>query len=847
MRPFGVAGGTYLGVSVLSAWTLSGAPLAATDLWSRFARSAGADVLIDQGIPKSATEWLLVGHAYSDVAVPHLAVSVEIGGCRKTLNVVGDRTWRDGVPTAPAPFTKMPLDWARAYGGAGFAANPFGKGYGGLDLPNIEIPGQMIRSSNDRPAPACFRAYPIDGPQRTSQLGTYDQRWLETEFPGFPSDIDWRVHNLAPEDQRRENPFAAGERVVLHHLVEGSPRVELRIPDVAARCFTYREPGDLREVALELRTLWLLPDEDMLVLVFQGSRLIGDMLGSDIGGVIVGLDASDRRREIAHFQQALARRLDLDVGAAEMLDDRPLMPEGLAFPDFLGRAEDLTMPDRTGALEANLYAGAELRRQRALELFAEAGYEGGEELFPRQVPPTRSQAPLAEQMRQASEEATRQRARAEAKLGALRERALDEMRALGVDPAGLERPRPGPPPVLAATHLATMQRIVSEARAAGRPLEAFERQLDDPEFHRDLFEKEARGREMYRRSAHRTEGLPESDLDRIVLVREQVEEAIHARSSLERTDLTAAELGELDLSGMDLSGAWLEGANLSGCNLSGAKLDGAVLAKANLGDAILCRTSLRRANLGNARLVWTSVEGCDLDDAVLAGADVRGATFTCCNLRGADLSEIRVEGTRFLRSDLSNVTFLKMKLGDTRFESCGLDGTSFLEADLTGASFEGCRMTKTVFVTCTAEQAIFANAIIDNARFVSSCRFEKCDFRGAQLSRSTLRACSFAESSFVSATLDDSDLSAASFVGAHMYRATLRRALATECDLRGAILTGANLMFAVLQGSDIRGADIRGANLFSTDLALVHADSDTRLDGSLVSRARHRPLRKEVT
>jgi uncharacterized protein YjbI with pentapeptide repeats len=854
MRPFGVAGENRLGISLVSAWTLAGSPLSVQDLWRRFIAGAGAETILDAAIPKSRAEYLVAGCAHAASPVTHLAVTVEVGKHRKVLNVVGDRYWLNGVPTQPEPFTTMPLDWRHAFGGDGFAENPTGKGYvvgfaDGTPLPNVELPGRMIESPRARPQPASFGPFGIEWPQRTRGLGTYDQRWLEHDFPGFARDIDWRVHNAAPEDQHFEQPFAPGERIVLHNLVAGQPRVELAIPSVAGRCFVYRDEHarDLREVSVTLRTLWLVPDQDLMVLVFQGSEPISGMLGSEIRGVLAGLDAADRRREQEHFARALTARLDPELGAAELLDDRPLMPEGMRFPDFEERAEDLSLPSRTGAREANLCAGAELRRQEALRLFAAAGFEGGEALFPPQRPPVPSKKPLAEQVREATEEANRQQRDAEAKLAKVREQALEEMKRLGADTSFLDGPRPGPPPVLASVHLSMLQEIVREARASGVPIDVYERQLDDPELHRELFEQEARGREAYRRTAHRTEGDPELSFDRMASLRAEVEEAIRNRTSLSQADLTGAELGELDLSDMDLTGAWLEGANLAGANLTNARLDRAVLAKANLGEAVLRGTSLRGCNLGKARLVWTALECCDLERAILERADLRGAVLTRCNARGVEMSDARFESTRFLECVLAEVTFLKTTLVGASFSGCSLDDANFIEVVLDGVVFERCRAAKAAFVTCSGVGANFSDAILENARFALDCRFDEADFRRADLRKSTLRGCSFARARFDEGKVDGADLSQATLVGASFHRAELRRVLAIGCDLRGAVLRAANLMQAVLLESDIRGADIRGANLFGADLALVHADGGTRLDGALVTRVRQRPLRKETS
>lgn len=854
LRPFTTSGTHRVGVSLLSAWSLGGAVHAEQELWPRFARAAGADCVLDQGIPKSLSEYLLVGHAHSAEPVPHLPVSIEIGGRRKVLNVVGDRVWRRGVPTQPVPFTKMPLDWQHAFGGEGYADNPLGKGFvtgdpEGVPLPNVELPGRMIRFPGDRPPPAGFGPFGIDWPQRTRGLGTYDRRWLEHDFPGFARDIDWRVHNVAPEDQRFEAPFAPGQRVVLYNLVEGRPRVELSVPRVVARCFVWRdvEGRALSEVPLALRTLWLVPDEDMMVLVFCGAEPVSSMLATEIRGVLCALDACDSPRGIEHFARALERRLDRELGAAEMLDDRPLMPEGMDFPDVVARTEDVTLPERSGALQANLYAGAELRRQEALKLFREAGFENGEELFPPLAPPASSSGPITEQIRNALEEAEKQREAAEAKMAELRAEAIAELEKLGIDPSFLDQEQAGPPPILASQQLAMLEQIVRDARAAGVPMEAFERQLQDPDFHRELLEREAMGREAYRLSAHLTDGLPQSDVERVQAVRALVEAAVRERASLAQADLTGADLSELDLSGMDLRGAWLEGASLHRANLTKAQLDGAVLAKADLSGAVLSGTSLRRANLGKARLVWTAVERCDLGEAILASADLRGARFHRTTLRGADLGEARLERALFEECDIGGVTFLRTSLANVDFAACKLEECNFIEVELERTSLQRCRLAKAVFVTCKGTGPVFYEADLENARIVAGCAFEQADFRRARMPRSTLRGGRFARAWFDEADLSESDVSQACFEQARFYRADLRRALATECDLRDAMMAGANLMFAVLQGSDLRGTDLRGTNLFSADLALVHADGATSFEGALLKRVRHRPTRKEAS
>ncbi|HJL15501.1 MAG TPA: DUF2169 domain-containing protein [Sandaracinaceae bacterium LLY-WYZ-13_1] len=854
-RPFGVRGEQRLGMSVLSAWTLEGAPLPAQELWKRFMRAAGSDAVLDQAIPKSASEWLLVGHAHAPQPVTELVAGVETPGGYKAVSVVGDRTWRGGVPTAPETFTKMPLDWSRAFGGEGFAHNPLGRGFTtgdpeGVALPNVELHGRMIASPSDRPEPAGFGAFGIDWPQRTEGLGTYDRRWFERDYPGFAADIDWRVHNVAPLDQRMEAELQPGQRFVLHNLMEGRPRVEVALPEVVARCFVYgdEEAPAPEEIALSLRTVWFVPDEDMMVLVATGSRRVESPLASDLAGILVGLDWSALPRGREHWSAALAARLDKsEDGVVQALDDGPLMPDGIHFPDLAQQAEDLTLPERSGALEANLHEAARRRREEALRAFTGAGFEGGEELFPEPPPPRQpSSAPLGEQdVQSARRQAKEQQDKAREQLAKLRQEARATFEAAGFDPELLDAgPKPGPPPILASTQLEILEEAVREGRAAGLPTEVFERQLGDPTFHRQLIDQEHQGREAYRRMAHHQEALPEEPPEDVrSALRERVEAAIRDRTSLSEADLTCADLNELDLSGMDLRGAWLEGAELSKANLTGALLERAVLAKADLTDAVLDNTVLRYANLGRSRLLFTRLQGCDLAETILAHANLRAASFVGCDLHGADLSEARFERTRFASCDLSGATLFQMSLAGVELADCALAEATLVEVTLDGVAFHRCDLSQAALVTCSGAEVRFDEARLVNARFVAGCVFDGADFRGADLSRATLRGVSLEGADFSEAALVGADLSEARCASARLERADMRRVLATECELRGAGLRGANLMESVLQGADLRGADLSHTNLFGADLALVRGDDATTLEGALTTRMRVRPLR----
>jgi hypothetical protein len=194
------------------------------------------DDLPDRG---DAFEVVVLGTAHAPEGAPitERTVAFEIGGERRELLVIGDRTWEgegDGaVISSPAPFTTMPIGWDRAFGGSieveideGSTVpvvdvrNPAGRGFdpapmaaglgeslrcpppfprwsGPRPLPNVESSDRRIARWSDTPDPAGWGAVPtswaiaqspyraapgcvLDGPPQDGRIA------LEGLAPGAP-------------------------------------------------------------------------------------------------------------------------------------------------------------------------------------------------------------------------------------------------------------------------------------------------------------------------------------------------------------------------------------------------------------------------------------------------------------------------------------------------------------------------------------------------------------------------------------------------------------------------------------------------------------------------------------
>lgn len=119
---------------------------------------------------KLATDVVVIGNAIAPggVGVPRLDVFVEVAGRRKRLRVFGDRhcLYRSNAApafTEPEPFTELPIQYERAYGGrdirsipgqpfyyprnhsgVGLALKNSKEAIEGLPLPNIEDPDDLL-------------------------------------------------------------------------------------------------------------------------------------------------------------------------------------------------------------------------------------------------------------------------------------------------------------------------------------------------------------------------------------------------------------------------------------------------------------------------------------------------------------------------------------------------------------------------------------------------------------------------------------------------------------------------------------------------------------------------------
>lgn len=197
---------------------------------------------------KPGIDVIVNGTAYAPNGKPvrEMQAGVKFGPLQKVLNVVGDRIYDAGSYSAPHPFARMPIVYERAYGGTTAdqktdPRNPLGVGFGHArsadpavrtQAPNITYPAEPFTSPSDKPRPAGFGALGRGWQPRLPLAGTYDQAWMDAQWPLPPKDFDPRYNLAAPADQQLPH-LNSGEQATLIGLTPGG-RWSFRLPRVVA-------------------------------------------------------------------------------------------------------------------------------------------------------------------------------------------------------------------------------------------------------------------------------------------------------------------------------------------------------------------------------------------------------------------------------------------------------------------------------------------------------------------------------------------------------------------------------------------------------------------------------------
>lgn len=266
-------------------------PLILSDLFTGEPGFSAPRYEIDFAPRKPRCDVLLNGSCYAPGGKPARSVQVamRVGSLTKSFNVVGNRIWRPALlgvaASTPEPFTTMPISYNNAYGGIDkpaedptthkwYLLNPVGAGYHprapvGTPLPNTEEIGEPVSRPNGNYKPMAFGPVGRSWRQRIRWAGTYDNKWMDDNFPFLPVDFDERYFQCGAEDQQTDY-LKGGEEVVLVNLTPAG-RTVLKLPALREPFDFLYKNGDEKRIAGVVDTLMIEPDLGRFTLSLRAS------------------------------------------------------------------------------------------------------------------------------------------------------------------------------------------------------------------------------------------------------------------------------------------------------------------------------------------------------------------------------------------------------------------------------------------------------------------------------------------------------------------------------------------------------------------------------------------------
>lgn len=244
---------------------------------------------------KPRCDVILNGSAYSNNNrwVRELQVGFQLKSINKSFRVIGNRLWKQNMvsfyPSDPEPFIKIPLSYDIAFGGIDtastkpdqqkfFTSNPAGKGFfdnnnyalmEGKPLPNTEEFNNPIRKPNGSYKPMAFGVVGRGWYPRYTLAGTYDQNWLDNEFPFLPKDFNPAYYQSAPADQQTDY-LKGGETVTLKNLTpEGL--TSFNIPQIEVPVLYQYKDNTEKEVQAVIDTVYIEPDQNRFIIIWRSS------------------------------------------------------------------------------------------------------------------------------------------------------------------------------------------------------------------------------------------------------------------------------------------------------------------------------------------------------------------------------------------------------------------------------------------------------------------------------------------------------------------------------------------------------------------------------------------------
>lgn len=799
--------------------------------WSRLQPYLDKKLILDSGHAKACGEVLVAGSAYAPKgeAVRKMQVAFKVGNCKKSLQVIGNRTWSGNGflgfsnESDAEPFVSMPLGPHESYGGLGYDINPDGKGVVTKDnfdvenncyhLPNLYLENESTNASRSKRSVGCFWPILPTHPQRKKYQGTFDKYWLEKVSPGFPDDTNPLFFNVAPEDQQLKEFIKPGQEYCLEGMHPKKAVLKGKVPAMKVRVFVTQNEGnqsEFKEIDTQIDTLWLFPELELGIAIHRGFLPANDSAGLDIKNLILALEGvNDTPRPLSYFKSVRDLRLNKDTSVGHMFNASQLLPE-LSEQDLAQRAQWFKNAKKQ-LLENNKKLAAQMLKQFQDEQTdidwdsiigtALIAVNDDNDALPPPIPKELLDkadfdlTPFIEwgntQFKKSQEEI---------------EKAQSEL-------AQIPFPQPK-----TESEASILERINAVIPVLIDPSLVPQDELQAPMAVLDQLnlKSERQARQIAPDLVIVNKVLPEHGS---ALLREQVIHLIQTGQSLVGRDLAGADLSGLDLGGIDFRDVMLEQANLSNANFTGCQFDGAVFTQATIENSVMADCSFVRANFANVKCSQSR-----FSDSVFERTVMIQSQFNQCDFSGAKLRHIQTlgsgwEASSFNQTELQEMQWVECNLNRTYWQQAKLIQCNLLQCQFNESNWQQAFFFRCVMVKSEAQKANFCAVSAKILQFstegdftkaqFSSGNWEQCGFRGLNLKEADLSASVFKSCDFGDANLESARLTGALFQSSLLFQARLHQSDCSETvfyqsNLRKAVFDKANLASATIEQSNLR-------------------------------------------
>lgn len=906
-RPFIYKKRFYLSLGAVYGFELtSGKSLLEQDVWEQISKCEELQ-LLDAALPKHQAEFLIYGCAETPEgdARKELLVDIRVGDLQKSLQVQGAGFWQ-GLPgfkhqQVEETFNRLPLSAAFSYGGQNYSDNPEGLGHEKTKTPEGEerhpiTQLQLLKDLATEPGKPISLAFTgaldLMAPQRQQYAGTYDDAYQAQAMPGLPDDFDFRFCQDALPDQRFDSQhLPTSLSYSLQHLNADYPQLKGQVPFWQVTAWylqtqpNQQEP-EIKQLKLLPETLFLLPNQNLGLVLYRGQVLTARDDARDISALMVALEDSKASKSEDHYQDQLRKRSDQKNAWRFLLDTQPLLPDqltcGMALLIESGQMPklELSQLQKTDELKKEQEAKAQKNLDEAvaqakainpdyqapkLEKPEEPEWQKKVKALESKILPKKAdgspdlanidfdamqeiqlvvdEAKVYETQKMLDEvipklEQLLQNPDLETQHPQIREQ-IENL----INPPLPSWPRHDLNKQLDAMSL-SLKEQQQELEALDLPLEqkkALEVQLSQA-VNELLTQKEKLGelalqiKETYLMGAeHQNKCAPILSPRELDAHQKAVRTAIEKGRPLPTDDLADMDLSGLNLDGWDFSYCYMEGVNLTGTSLKGARLYKTILVYAELVNTDFTDADLQEANLGSSHIKGSCFAKANLNKVRLNRSNLQQVNFNQARMDETQWLDTQVQGCDFTQASMRKLNMIEPSWQACHFKQTDLSLGNFVNACFSNCNFEQLIAEGTNFVELIAENTSFYQGQMNNVRFVKGCQLSGSDFREASLKMASFRESQLQGSKFDRANLEQADLELGNFTGASFYRSNLFRANLANVNFTNAYLEDANLMEASLYHARVVQADLRGANLYAANFLYMEY-GETRFDAANLDR-----------